>query len=64
MEQRGRLLEEEETETVVEMIEAGGQGISRRVLLIGAGGVAGAATARCFSSPGRTSSAPGTAQPC
>jgi quinol---cytochrome c reductase iron-sulfur subunit len=61
VEERGPLLDEQETETVVEMIEAGGEGISRRVLLIGAGGVAGAAfltaTATPLASLGPTSSA-------
>jgi len=42
VEDRGVLLDEEQTEEVVTMIEEGGEGISRRVLLIGAGGVAGA----------------------
>ena len=41
VEGRGLLLDEQETEKVVEMIEAGGEGISRRALLAGAGGVAG-----------------------
>ena len=41
VEERGPLLEEQQTEEVVEMIESGGDGISRRKLLIGAGGVAG-----------------------
>ena len=51
VEERGRLLEEPETEAVVEMIEAGGEGISRRVLLIGAGGVAGAALVTAAATP-------------
>jgi ubiquinol-cytochrome c reductase iron-sulfur subunit len=42
VEDRGTLLEEEQTEEVVTMIEKGGEGISRRALLMGAGGVAGA----------------------
>jgi ubiquinol-cytochrome c reductase iron-sulfur subunit len=43
VEERTPLLVESETEEVVEMIEQGGEGISRRALLTGAGGVAGAA---------------------
>ena len=42
VEERDPLLDEEQTEEVVEMIEEGGQGISRRKLLVSAGGVAGA----------------------
>lgn len=42
VEERGTLLDEEKTEEVVTMIEEGGEGISRRALLMGAGGVAGA----------------------
>jgi ubiquinol-cytochrome c reductase iron-sulfur subunit len=51
VEERGPLLDEQETETVVEVIEAGGEGISRRGLLIGAGGVAGAAIATAAATP-------------
>lgn len=51
VEDRGRLLDEEETEGVVEMIEAGGEGISRRVLLTGAGGLAGAAALTAVATP-------------
>ncbi|HTP19543.1 MAG TPA: Rieske (2Fe-2S) protein [Solirubrobacteraceae bacterium] len=51
VEERGRLLDEAETDTVVEMIEAGGEGVSRRVLLIGAGGVAGAALVTAAATP-------------
>jgi ubiquinol-cytochrome c reductase iron-sulfur subunit len=51
VEERGRLLDERQTETVVEIIEAGGEGISRRVLLIGAGGVAGVALATAAATP-------------
>ena len=43
VEERGPLLIEEQAEELTEMIEAGGEGISRRALLAGAGGVAGAA---------------------
>jgi quinol---cytochrome c reductase iron-sulfur subunit len=42
VEERDPLLEEEKTQEVVEMIEAGGEGVSRRALLLGAGGLAGA----------------------
>lgn len=51
VEERGPLLDEQETETVVEMIEHGGEGISRRVLLIGAGGVAGVALVTAAATP-------------
>jgi ubiquinol-cytochrome c reductase iron-sulfur subunit len=51
VEERGPLLDEAQTETVVELIEAGGQGISRRILLIGAGGVAGAALVTAAATP-------------
>ena len=42
VEQRDLLLDERQTQDVVEMIEAGGEGISRRALLTGASGAAGA----------------------
>jgi ubiquinol-cytochrome c reductase iron-sulfur subunit len=51
VEERTPLLVEEETEEVVEMIEAGGEGISRRVLLTGAGGLAGAALLTAAATP-------------
>jgi quinol---cytochrome c reductase iron-sulfur subunit len=51
VEERTPLLVEEETEEVVEMIEAGGEGISRRLLLTGAGGVAGAAILTAAATP-------------
>jgi ubiquinol-cytochrome c reductase iron-sulfur subunit len=51
VEDRGPLLQEEETEEVVEMIEAGGEGVSRRVLLTGAGGLAGAAIVTAAATP-------------
>ncbi len=51
VEERGALLDEHQTETVVEIIQAGGEGISRRVLLIGAGGVAGAAMVTAAATP-------------
>ena len=51
VEERGALLDEQQTESVVEIIEAGGEGISRRVLLIGAGGVAGAAMVTAAATP-------------
>jgi ubiquinol-cytochrome c reductase iron-sulfur subunit len=51
VQERGLLLDEEQTEEVVEMIERGGQGISRRALLAGAGGVAGAAVVTAAATP-------------
>jgi quinol---cytochrome c reductase iron-sulfur subunit len=51
VEERDALLDEEQTEEVVEMIEEGGQGISRRALLAGAGGVAGAALVTAAATP-------------
>lgn len=51
VEERGALLDEHQTESVVEIVEAGGEGISRRVLLIGAGGVAGAAMVTAAATP-------------
>ena len=51
VEERGPLLDEQQTEEVVEMIEEGGEGISRRVLLAGAGGLAGAALVTAAATP-------------
>ena len=51
VEERGPLLDEKQTEEVVEMVEAGGEGISRRVMLLGAGGVAGAALVTAAATP-------------
>jgi ubiquinol-cytochrome c reductase iron-sulfur subunit len=51
VEQRDVLLDEEQTEEVVELIEAGGEGISRRVLLTGASGIAGAAIVTAAATP-------------
>ena len=51
VEQRDQLLDEEQVERVVEMIEAGGEGISRRKLLVGAGGLAGAAVVTAAATP-------------
>jgi ubiquinol-cytochrome c reductase iron-sulfur subunit len=51
VEERTPLLEEDETEEVVGMIEAGGEGISRRVLLTGAGGLAGAGLITAAAAP-------------
>jgi ubiquinol-cytochrome c reductase iron-sulfur subunit len=42
-EEREPLLEEGQPEEIVELIESGGEGVSRRGLLLGAGGIAGAA---------------------
>ncbi len=51
VEERGPLLEEDETEELVEMIEQGGEGVSRRALLTGAGGLAGAALVGAAAAP-------------
>ncbi len=51
VEERGPLLDEERTEEVVEMVEAGGEGISRRVMLLGASGIAGAALVTAAATP-------------
>jgi ubiquinol-cytochrome c reductase iron-sulfur subunit len=51
VEERDQLLKEEEVEEVVEMVEAGGEGISRRALLAGAGGVAGAGMVTALATP-------------
>lgn len=51
VEERGPLLVEEEAGEVTEMIESGGEGISRRVLLAGAGGLAGAAALTAAATP-------------
>jgi ubiquinol-cytochrome c reductase iron-sulfur subunit len=51
VEERGPLLVEEEAEELAGMIESGGEGVSRRVLLTGAGGVAGAAIVTAAATP-------------
>jgi ubiquinol-cytochrome c reductase iron-sulfur subunit len=51
VEERDPLLDEEQTEEVVRIIEAGGEGVSRRALLAGAGGVAGAALLTAAATP-------------
>jgi ubiquinol-cytochrome c reductase iron-sulfur subunit len=51
VEERGPLLVEEEAKEVVELVEAGGEGVSRRALLAGAGGVAGAALISAAAAP-------------
>jgi ubiquinol-cytochrome c reductase iron-sulfur subunit len=51
VEERDALLVEDQTEEVVTMIEQGGEGISRRALLIGAGGVAGAGLLTAAATP-------------
>jgi ubiquinol-cytochrome c reductase iron-sulfur subunit len=51
VEPRGPLLVEEQAEEVAQMIEEGGEGISRRALLAGAGGVAGAALVTAAATP-------------
>jgi ubiquinol-cytochrome c reductase iron-sulfur subunit len=51
VEDRGPLLVEEQAEEVAAMIEAGGEGVSRRALLTGAGGLAGAALVTAAATP-------------
>jgi ubiquinol-cytochrome c reductase iron-sulfur subunit len=51
VEERDQLLREEEVEEVVELIEAGGEGISRRLLLTATGGIAGAAVLGAAAAP-------------
>ncbi len=51
VEERDVLLDEETVEEVVEQIEAGAEGVSRRGLLIGAGGVAGAGLVVALAAP-------------
>ena len=51
MEDRGSLLVEDDAEEVVDMIEASGEGVSRRVLLAGAGGLAGAGIITALVTP-------------
>lgn len=51
VEQRDTLLEEGEPEEIVEMVTEGGEGISRRWLLTGAAGIAGAAVTTAAVSP-------------
>ena len=51
VEERDLLLDEHETEEVVDLIESGAEGISRRVLLTGAGGLAGAAVLTAAATP-------------
>ncbi len=51
VEERGSLLVEDDAEEVVDMIEASGEGVSRRVLLAGAGGLAGAGIITALVTP-------------
>jgi ubiquinol-cytochrome c reductase iron-sulfur subunit len=51
VEDRGPLLDEEQTDEVIKVIQAGGEGVSRRVLLTGAGGLAGAALVTAAATP-------------
>ncbi|MGZ4175531.1 MAG: QcrA and Rieske domain-containing protein [Solirubrobacteraceae bacterium] len=51
VEERGELLDEELVEEVVEIIESGGEGISRRVLLTGACGLAGVGMVTAVAAP-------------
>jgi quinol---cytochrome c reductase iron-sulfur subunit len=51
VEERDTLLDVKQVEEVVEMVEKGGEGLSRRRLLAGAGGLAGAAMATAAAAP-------------
>jgi len=51
VEKRDVLLDEDELENVIEVIESGGQGITRRKLLAGAAGLAGAGLVTAAASP-------------
>ncbi len=51
VEERDTLLQEEEAQEVADMIEEGGEGISRRGLLVGAGGLAGAGVVTAIVTP-------------
>lgn len=51
VEPRGPLLVEEDADEVIEVIQSGGDGISRRALLVGAGGVAGVALVTAAATP-------------
>jgi ubiquinol-cytochrome c reductase iron-sulfur subunit len=51
VEQRGELLVEPEVQEVVQIVESGGEGISRRVLLTGACGLAGAGVVTAVAAP-------------
>ena len=51
VEPRGLLLDEPEDEQLIEIIQAGGEGISRRGLLLGTGGLAGAALVTAAAAP-------------
>jgi ubiquinol-cytochrome c reductase iron-sulfur subunit len=51
VEERDPLLIEEEAEEVVEMVQDGAEGVSRRGLIVGAGGLAGAAFVAAAAAP-------------
>jgi ubiquinol-cytochrome c reductase iron-sulfur subunit len=51
VEERDELLDDEQVEEVVEIVESGGEGISRRVLLTGACGLAGAGMVTAVAAP-------------
>jgi ubiquinol-cytochrome c reductase iron-sulfur subunit len=51
VEERGLLLEEAEVEEVVDLVEQGGEGITRRKLLTGAAGLAGAGVLTAAATP-------------
>lgn len=51
VEPREPLLDDDAVDEVVELVEAGGEGVSRRGLLVGAGGLAGAALVGAAAAP-------------
>jgi ubiquinol-cytochrome c reductase iron-sulfur subunit len=51
VEERDELLDDREVEEVVEIVESGGEGVSRRVLLTGACGLAGAGVVTAVAAP-------------
>jgi ubiquinol-cytochrome c reductase iron-sulfur subunit len=51
VEERGLLLKEDEVDEVAEIVEEGGEGISRRALLTGAAGLAGAGVLTAAATP-------------
>jgi ubiquinol-cytochrome c reductase iron-sulfur subunit len=51
VEERDQLLDDEQVDEVVEIVEEGGEGISRRVLLTGACGLAGAGMVTAVAAP-------------
>jgi ubiquinol-cytochrome c reductase iron-sulfur subunit len=51
VEERGQLLDDRQADELVEIVESGGEGISRRLLLTGAGSLAGAAVVTAVATP-------------